>query len=87
MLRAVTSAAVVAAAVGFPAIEVIAAQSGNLKPSASSAASGCTPQTNAGNCYQPGELCRKRDHGSNGTTADGECIVCQDNDDWRWEPC
>lgn len=86
MLRAVTGAAVVAAAVGFPAIEVIAAQSGNLKSSASSTPSGCYPQTNKGNCYEPGEMCRKSDRGASGMAGDGESIVCEDNDGWRWEP-
>jgi hypothetical protein len=82
MLRALAEAAVVAAAVGFPAIEVMAAHSGNLKP----LASGCQPQTNKGNCYEPGEFCRKGDHGASGVAGDGERIVCEDNDGWRWEP-
>jgi hypothetical protein len=86
MLRAVTGAAVVAAAVGFPAIEVIAAHSENIKPSASSAASGCSPKTNSGNCYEPGEICRKKDHGASGVSGGGESIVCEENDGWRWEP-
>ena len=46
----------------------------------------CQPLTNSGNCYQAGEFCRKADHGSTGTTALGEKIVCEDNDGWRWEP-
>ena len=54
---------------------------------APASASSCSPQTKSGNCYQPGELCRKSDHGVSGTTADGECIQCENNDDWRWEPC
>ncbi|WP_156660738.1 hypothetical protein [Mycobacterium sp. 852002-10029_SCH5224772] len=32
----------------------------------------CQPVSNGGNCYQPAELCRNRDHG---VTADGEKIV------------
>ena len=53
---------------------------------APSSLSGCQPQTKKGNCYQPGEMCRKSDRGSSGTTADGENITCEDNDGWRWEP-
>ena len=86
MLRAMTGAALVAAAVGFPAIEVIAAHSGNLKPGASSAPSGCTPLTKGGNCYEPGEMCPKSHHGDSGISGGGESIVCQENDGWRWEP-
>jgi len=50
------------------------------------APSGCTPLTNGGKCYEPGELCRKSDHGASGVAGDGENIVCQNNDGWRWEP-
>jgi hypothetical protein len=46
----------------------------------------CQPVTNGGNCYRPGEFCRKGDHGVTGVTADGQKIVCADNDGWRWEP-
>ena len=53
---------------------------------ASSPPSSCYPQTNAGNCYEPGEKCRKSDHGASGMTADGERIKCEDNDGSRWEP-
>ena len=48
--------------------------------------SGCYPRTDAGNCYEPGEYCRDSDHGMSGVTGDGESIVCEDNDGWRWEP-
>jgi hypothetical protein len=48
--------------------------------------SGCSPHTNKGNCYEPGEFCRKSDHGASGVAGDGESIVCEDNDGWRWEP-
>ena len=47
---------------------------------------GCTPKTNAGNCYEPGEFCRDDDHGATGVAGDGEKIECEDNDGWRWEP-
>lgn len=47
---------------------------------------GCSPQTDSGGCYEPGEFCRDDDHGVSGTAGDGEAITCQDNDGWRWEP-
>jgi hypothetical protein len=46
----------------------------------------CYPQTNAGHCYEPGEMCRQRDHGASGVTGGGESIKCENNDGWRWEP-
>jgi len=48
--------------------------------------SGCYPLTNGGNCYEPGEYCRNSDHGVSGVAGDGERIICEDNDGWRWEP-
>jgi hypothetical protein len=89
MLRAVAAAAVVAAAVGFPAIEVIAAAYSEQPLStagAHSTPSGCYPQTKKGNCYEPGFMCRKSDRGASGVSGGGESIVCEDNDGWRWEP-
>ncbi|WP_131806048.1 hypothetical protein [Mycobacterium alsense] len=53
---------------------------------APSALSGCYPETNGGNCYEPGEFCRRSDHGASGVAGDGENIVCQNNGGWRWEP-
>ena len=53
---------------------------------APSTSSGCYPLTNGGNCYEPGEYCRKGDHGAAGVAGDGEHIICEDNDGWRWEP-
>jgi cytoskeletal protein RodZ len=47
---------------------------------------GCHPLTNAGNCYEPGEFCRKSDHGVSGVAGDGKSITCENNDGWRWEP-
>jgi hypothetical protein len=47
---------------------------------------GCSPLTNAGNCYEPGEYCRNSDHGVSGVAGDGEAITCEDNNGWRWEP-
>jgi hypothetical protein len=46
----------------------------------------CYPLSDEGNCYQPGEFCRDSDHGVSGTDANGDPIVCEDNDGWRWEP-
>jgi hypothetical protein len=45
----------------------------------------CYPRTSGGNCYRPGELCRKADHGASGTDASGGAITCRDNGGWRWE--
>lgn len=53
---------------------------------ASAAPAGCYPLTNGGNCYEPGEYCRNADHGMSGVAGDGEAIICEDNDGWRWEP-
>jgi hypothetical protein len=52
----------------------------------SSSPSSCYPQTKSGNCYEPGEMCRKGDRGSSGVSGGGESIRCEDNDGWRWEP-
>lgn len=46
---------------------------------------GCTPLTNSGKCYTPGEYCRDTDHDASGVDADGDAIKCEDNDGWRWE--
>jgi hypothetical protein len=45
----------------------------------------CTPLTNGGNCYEPGEFCRDVDHGMTGIAGDGKSITCENNDGWRWE--
>jgi phosphatidylserine/phosphatidylglycerophosphate/cardiolipin synthase-like enzyme len=47
---------------------------------------GCHPKTDSGNCYEAGEYCRTSDHGISGVAGDGEPIVCEDNNGWRWEP-
>jgi phosphatidylserine/phosphatidylglycerophosphate/cardiolipin synthase-like enzyme len=47
---------------------------------------GCYPKTHSGNCYEPGEYCSDADHGMSGIAGDGEAIVCENNDGWRWEP-
>jgi hypothetical protein len=46
----------------------------------------CYPLTSGGNCYEPGEFCRKADHGRSGISGNGEAITCEDNNGWRWEP-
>jgi hypothetical protein len=46
---------------------------------------GCYPLTSGGNCYTPGEYCRKADRDTSGVDADGDAITCEDNDGWRWE--
>jgi hypothetical protein len=53
---------------------------------ASPASAGCQPLSDEGTCYEPGEFCSDSDHGATGVAGDGEQIVCQDNDGWRWEP-
>jgi hypothetical protein len=55
-------------------------------PPASTAPAGCYPLSDEGTCYEPGEYCRDDDHGMSGVAGDGEAIVCEDNDGWRWEP-
>lgn len=55
-------------------------------PPAPQPAAACTPMTDGGNCYEPGEYCRNSDHGASGTAGNGEAIVCSDNNGWRWEP-
>jgi hypothetical protein len=46
----------------------------------------CFPLSNENTCYEPGEFCRDDDHGTRGVAGDGESILCEDNDGWRWEP-
>jgi hypothetical protein len=69
-----------------PAPPAPAAPPASTAPPASAAPAGCTPLSDEGTCYQPGEYCRDGDHGASGTAGDGETIVCEDNDGWRWEP-
>jgi hypothetical protein len=45
----------------------------------------CYPLTNGGNCYESGEFCRDSDHGVTGIAGNGEKIICEDNNGWRWE--
>ena len=53
---------------------------------AAPAPAGCHPVSDEGTCYEPGEYCRDDDHGTSGVAGDGEAIICEDNDGWRWEP-
>jgi hypothetical protein len=53
---------------------------------APSTPSDCHPRSDRGSCYQPGEYCRNSDHGKYGVACDGESIICEYNDGWRWEP-
>jgi hypothetical protein len=46
----------------------------------------CYPLTNSGKCYEPGEFCRRSDHGTGGVAGNGDKIRCEDNNGWRWEP-
>jgi cardiolipin synthase len=47
---------------------------------------GCYPTTSSGHCYEPGEDCSNADHGMSGIAGDGEAIICENNNGWRWEP-
>lgn len=55
-------------------------------PATQPPAASCYPLSNEGTCYEPGEYCRKADHGASGVAGDGKKIVCEDNNGWRWEP-
>jgi hypothetical protein len=46
----------------------------------------CYPLSNSGTCYQPGEFCRNSDHGKTGRAGNGQSIICQNKNGWRWEP-
>jgi hypothetical protein len=55
-------------------------------PPAPTTPAGCYPLSDEGTCYEPGEYCRDDDHGASGVAGDGEEIICEYNDGWRWEP-
>ena len=59
---------------------------GNTGNTGNTGSGGCSPMTDAGGCYEPGEYCRDTDHGISGVAGDGESITCEDNNGWRWEP-
>jgi hypothetical protein len=82
--RATTAAAPTGVRSGTPAPPTTAAAPPTK--AAPVAPVGCTPKTDAGNCYEPGEFCRTSDHGASGVAGDGKAIRCEDNDGWRWEP-
>jgi hypothetical protein len=65
-----------------PATTPAAAQA----PPATTAPAACSPVSDEGPCYEPGEYCRDSDHGMSGVAGDGKSIACEDNDGWRWEP-
>ena len=46
----------------------------------------CTPLSNEGTCYEPGEYCRQSDAGITGVAGDGKTIKCEYNNGLRWEP-
>jgi len=63
-----------------------ASRPAKTSPAATAPAASCYPLSNGGNCYEPGEYCRKSDHGASGVAGDGKKILCENNDGWRWEP-
>jgi hypothetical protein len=73
--------ATVTATVAAPSVPVTQPTRATTAPAAS-----CYPLSNKGNCYKPGEYCRKADRGASGVAGDGKKIVCEDNNGWRWEP-
>jgi hypothetical protein len=75
-----------AAAAPAPAVATSAPAVAASAPVAPTTPAGCYPLSDEGTCYEPGEYCRDDDHGMSGVAGDGESIVCEDNDGWRWEP-
>jgi hypothetical protein len=55
-------------------------------PPAATTPAACSPLSDEGTCYEPGEYCRDSDHGMSGVAGDGKSIACENNDGWRWEP-
>lgn len=55
-------------------------------PSSAPPSPACYPLSSSGHCYEPGEFCSDADHGQSGVAGDGEAIICEDNNGWRWEP-
>jgi hypothetical protein len=45
----------------------------------------CSPLSDEGTCYRPGEFCRDSDHNQSGTDENGDSMICEDKDGWRWE--
>src|SRR5487761_1293069 len=46
----------------------------NAAPPPPTTPAGCSPRSNEGTCYEPGEFCRNSDHGATGRAGDGETI-------------
>ena len=69
-----------------PASPRSAPAAANSTPKPTPIPTACYPKTTSGNCYAPGEACRETDHGMSGLAGNGEAIVCENNDGWRWEP-
>jgi hypothetical protein len=53
---------------------------------APSASGNCSPTTSSGHCYKAYEFCPHSDLGMEGTAANGEPIVCKNDDGLRWVP-
>jgi hypothetical protein len=58
----------------------------NPTPTPTSTPTGCYPLASSGNCYEPGEYCPNADRGMSGVAGNGEAIICEYNNGWRWEP-
>ncbi|GGV50409.1 hypothetical protein GCM10010495_80090 [Kitasatospora herbaricolor] len=63
-----------------PAVTATAASSRPTASSGAGAGGTCSIKTNAGNCYKPGEFCRKGDVGRSTTDAHGQPITCTRDD-------
>jgi hypothetical protein len=73
--------------IAVPAVRTRPRSSASVAPPPPSpTAASCYPISDEGTCYEPGEYCRDSDHGASGVAGNGERIVCEDNDGWRWEP-
>jgi hypothetical protein len=80
----VSSVPAVAGASRISSPTVTTAPAANPQPA--TGPGGCHPLSDEGTCYEPGEFCRDSDHGMTGLAGDGETIICENNDGWRWEP-
>jgi hypothetical protein len=99
-ITGLTLAAMLAAGCGSAAATTLTPQTSpthsalkqSVKPTATSSKSpaarpsaSCHPTTSSGHCYEPGEYCRKSDHGASGVAGDGAKIICKNHHGWRWE--
>jgi hypothetical protein len=55
-------------------------------PPTTAAPAGCYPLTDFASCYRAGEFCPDSDHQVTGRAGNGEAIICEDDNGWRWEP-